>query len=82
MFGGGGESRNRSHFRGQDVQAELKLNLSQVFTTHKQTFTIHGKNIRITVPAGVENGQQIKLKGYGSPGTHGGPAGDIHQLSS
>lgn len=77
MFGGGGESRNRSRFRGQDVQAELKLNLSQVFSTHKQTFTIHGKNIRITVPAGVENGQQIKLKGYGSPGTHGGPAGDL-----
>jgi curved DNA-binding protein len=43
----------------------------------KQTLTINGKNVRITIPAGVENGQVIKLKGYGSPGANGGPAGDL-----
>jgi curved DNA-binding protein len=46
--------------------------------THPQTFTINGKNIRITVPAGVENGQTIKLNGYGNPGVNGGPAGDLY----
>lgn len=36
---------------------------------------MNGKNIRITIPAGVENGQVIKLNGYGAPGENGGPSG-------
>jgi curved DNA-binding protein len=46
--------------------------------THQQTLTVNGKNIRITIPAGIENGQVIKLKGYGAPGVNGGPAGDLY----
>ena len=45
--------------------------------THQQTLTVNGKNVRITIPAGVENGQVIKLKGYGAPGVNGGPSGDL-----
>jgi curved DNA-binding protein len=76
MFGGAGRS-SQSKFRGQDYNAELKLSLVDAMTTHQQTLTVNGKNIRITIPAGVENGQVIKLKGYGSPGVNGGPAGDL-----
>ena len=46
--------------------------------THQQTLTVNNKNIRITIPAGIENGQVIKLKGYGAPGVNGGPAGDLY----
>ena len=46
--------------------------------THKQVITVNGKNLRITVPAGVANGQTIKLKGQGGPGMNGGPAGDLY----
>jgi len=76
MFGGGRRS-SQGKFRGQDVNAELELKLSDVFTTHKQTFTINGKNVRLTIPAGVEDEQVLKLKGFGSPGANGGPAGDL-----
>jgi curved DNA-binding protein len=76
MFGGGGRSR-QTKFRGQDYNAELKLNLTDAIKTHQQTLTVNGKNIRITIPAGIENGQVIKLKGYGAPGVNGGPAGDL-----
>ena len=76
MFGGAA-GRTQGKFRGQDFQAQLQLNLAEAYTTHKQTFTINGKNVRITVPAGVEHGQVIRLKGYGSEGTNGGPAGDL-----
>ena len=79
MFGdhGGGRSR-QTKFRGQDYNAELKLPLRDAYTKHPQTLTVNGKNVRITIPAGVENGQVIKLKGYGAPGVNGGPAGDLY----
>lgn len=81
MFGqdaGPRGGRQRAQFRGQDYQAELHLNLRDAYTTHKQTLRVDGKNIRITVPAGIENGQKIKLAGYGSPGVNGGPNGDLY----
>ena len=39
---------------------------------------MNGRNIRITVPAGMADGQVIKLKGQGGPGANGGPAGDLY----
>jgi curved DNA-binding protein len=80
MFGGGGGAgRGRqARYRGQDYNAELQLNLNQIAETHKQTLTVNGKNIRITIPAGVENGQTIKIGGHGGPGANGGPGGDLY----
>src|SRR5215203_973019 len=80
LFGGGGaKSRSReSKFRGQDLQAELHLSLRDAYTTHQKTITVNSKNIRLTIPAGVENGQKIKLKGQGGEGVNGGPNGDLY----
>jgi curved DNA-binding protein len=81
LFGGGGRGRSRGRqtkFRGQDIEAELQLNLSDAYRTHQQTFSVHGKNIRITIPAGIENGQKIKIAGHGEPGINGGPSGDLY----
>lgn len=78
MFGGASGGRQRAtRFRGQDYNAELHLNLTDVYKTQKQTITVNGKNIRLTIPAGVENGQTIKIAGYGGEGMNGGPAGDL-----
>jgi len=79
MFGGaGGRKSNQSKFRGQDFNAELKLNLSEVYINDKRTLTVNGKNIRLTIPAGVTDGQEIKIKGYGADGVNGGPKGDLN----
>jgi curved DNA-binding protein len=80
MFGGqpGNRSRNQTKFRGQDFNAELHLTLNDVFVKHQQTLNVNGKNIRLTIPAGVEHGQTIKIAGYGAPGINGGPNGDLY----
>jgi curved DNA-binding protein len=73
------EDRSRQvRFRGEDYNAELHLSLSDAFETHRQTLTVNGKNIRITIPAGIENGQTIKITGHGGPGMNGGPNGDLY----
>ncbi|MCF8278114.1 MAG: J domain-containing protein [Flavobacteriales bacterium] len=78
MFGGG-SSRGRSSvkYRGQDYHAALQLQIKDVYTTDKRTLTINGKNIRLTIPAGVKDGQQIKIAGHGGEGMNGGPKGDL-----
>lgn len=79
LFGGGGRSQRRqAGFKGQDYNAELHLTLREAATTHQQTLTVNGNKIRITIYAGVENGQKIKLKGHGAPGLNGGPNGDLY----
>lgn len=79
MFGHRGRDEgSRAGFRGQDLSAELTLSLREAAQTHKQILTIGGKQVRITIPAGVANGQVIKLKGYGAEGMNGGPAGDLY----
>ena len=80
MFGGAaGAGRSRQvKFRGEDFNAELHLDLIDAYKTHKQTLTVNGKNIRITIPAGIENGQTIKIAGHGGQGINGGPNGDLY----
>ena len=81
LFGHRGAGAGRgAHgaFKGQDIQGELQLTLREAAITHKQTFSVNGENLRITVPAGIANGQIIKLKGHGGKGVNGGPDGDLY----
>ncbi|QNK76231.1 J domain-containing protein [Winogradskyella sp. PAMC22761] len=78
MFGGGrSQSRGNVKFRGQDFNAQLQLNLKDVYTTEKRVLTVNGKSIRLTIPAGVTHGQIIRIKGKGGEGVNGGPNGDL-----
>ncbi len=78
MFGNRGGKRAETKFKGQDYNAELTISLKEAYTTQPKIITVNDKNIRITINAGIENGQIIKLKGYGAPGSNGGPAGDLY----
>lgn len=80
LFGKGkrGGSRSYAGYKGQDYQSEIHLTIREAAETHKQILNINGKSVRITVPAGVANGQVIKLNGFGAPGYNGGPAGDLY----
>ena len=81
MFGGGSQGSGRTSqakFRGQDFNAEVQLNFRDAYRTHQQSFNINGKNIRITIPAGIDHAQTIKIKGYGGLGVNNGPNGDLY----
>ncbi len=81
IFGGGGGGfggRQQRSFKGQDTKADLHLSLTDASETHKRTISVNGKQIRFTVPAGVTDGQSIKLAGQGQGGMQGGPAGDLY----
>ena len=80
MFGGeaAGGNSHRVKYRGEDYNAEYKLTLIDAYKTHQQTLTVNGNAIRITIPAGIENGQVIKIAGHGGVGVNGGPNGDLY----
>lgn len=44
---------------------------------HGTGYTSSRKTIEVTVPAGIDNGQSIRIRGKGEPGTNGGPRGDL-----
>lgn len=83
MFGGGGGFRQgggqgrTTQFKGQDMNATLRLNLTDTLENQKQTISIGERKIRLTIPAGVEDGQTIRIKGHGGEGMSGGPKGDL-----
>ena len=81
LFGAAGRRSGRgrtSAYKGQDYSGQVSLSLREAAQTHKQTIDVNGKKLRITVPAGVTNEQQIKLKGQGGLASNGAPAGDLY----
>ncbi|MCE7053976.1 J domain-containing protein [Algoriphagus sp. AGSA1] len=80
MFGSGGfrQGGRTAKFKGQDYHAELRLSILDAYKTHKQVLTVNGENIRLTIAAGIADGQTIKIKGKGAPGINGGPNGDLY----
>ena len=81
MFGGGQRSYRaggRRTVKGQDLQATLRLGLMDILKDQKQILDVGGKKIRLTIPAGVEDNQTIKIKGQGASAMPGGPRGDLY----
>ena len=77
LFGQGAfHTGQRTH--GNDLRATLTLPLREAATTQKSTFVIGDEKIRITVPAGIANGQTIKIKGKGSSSPDGTSRGDLY----
>ena len=71
----GGRSRSA---RGEDVEAALTVSVEDVASGAKQRIALSsGREIEVTLPGGVADGQVIRLRGLGRPGAGGGEAGDI-----
>jgi len=81
MFGGGGRSRAPRARRGEDLTATIQVpfQTAALGGSYDLAFERDGKKeeLSIKVPAGIEDGQTIRLGGQGQPGSQGGLAGDL-----
>lgn len=79
LFGGSNFDRQqRASKQGHDLQTELTLTLKEAAETHKRILSINGNSIRLTIPAGVSDGQKIRIKGQGGTAPQGGTRGDLY----
>jgi DnaJ-class molecular chaperone len=80
-FAGGTQARSQTRAgappRGSDVAATVEVPLPDAVKGGRVVVSLpSGKRLEVAIPAGIEEGQQIRLKGQGEPSTLGGQAGD------
>ena len=75
LFGGRANGRGRAAAKGEDVAANVSIPLSLAASGGSTRVTLpSGKALDVAIPAGVEDGKAIRLRGQGAPGSAG--AGD------
>lgn len=84
FFGGGGmgreprTSRHGMQTKGRDLNAELDVDLHDVYHGSEKSFILNGQRYKVKVPPGIENGKRLKLKGKGEISPSTGNPGDLY----
>ncbi len=72
-----GAGRRAFRSRGEDLKYTLAVSFLDAARGGKERIKLpNGKTLDVAIPAGVKDGQQIRLRGQGGEGSGGGPAGD------
>ncbi len=76
LFGFG--ARGRRPMRGADYRASLTIDFKEAIFGTTKTITAEGKDIKLKIPAGIDDGMSIRLAGKGGPAPEGGQKGDLY----
>jgi curved DNA-binding protein len=74
---GGGFGR-RGAFPGENYEIAVRLSLDEAAKGTERTVQLDGRPFTARIPPGATDGQRLRLRGKGGPGTNGGPAGDLY----
>jgi curved DNA-binding protein len=81
---GGRSGRGWGPIPGADQEAVIDLTVEEAYRGTRRSVTLEGggqtRTLQVTIPAGVTNGQRIRLAGQGGRGTEGAPAGDLYLI--
>ena len=78
---GGARSRaTQAGMRGQNIEQLVQITLKEAYEGSQRIITKDGRQIRVNIPAGANNGTKVRLAGEGGPGAFGGPAGDLYLI--
>lgn len=64
--------------KGRDTKAEVDVDLKDILTGVEKQFRINGERVKLKIPAGIEDGKRLKLKGKGQMSQTGGSKGDLY----
>ena len=81
---GGRAGRGWGPIPGADQEATIELTVEEAYRGSRRSVTIEGggqsRTLEVTIPAGVTNGQRIRLAGQGGRGSEGASAGDLYLI--
>jgi len=81
-MGGFGAGTGRAPRGGRDQHARIEIELEDAYRGATRTLELQqgdrSRTVRVTIPPGVTEGQQLRLAGQGEPARDGGPAGDLY----
>lgn len=85
IFGGRGGGRGGwGPVSGSDHETEMEVTVEEAYNGTERTLSINGpegpRTIDVNIPAGVVDGQRMRLRGQGGQGSGGGETGDLYLI--